>query len=332
MGQKQSSPFLVVGVAAVLLAGGYGAWRVLGERAAATRPEQIAAASVAPVAPAAPSIASRSRVQAINKMNEGIQLYDRNNLAGAEQALQAAIQLDPSYAAAHHTLGQIYKKQNKLAEAEAAFQGATATMGAEPNGEYFYDLGAVQNAQGDAAGGNTGERDARYRAAIGSFQAALKLDPQLYKAHYRLGVLHEKLGMFEPADAAYRKSMEIKPSYSPAFVSLGNMYLDRGDTTTAMTVLRQGIELNDKDARMWNGLGRAHFTLGQMKEAVDAFSKAKKIDPDGVDALYGLGMAHAQLDQREQARDNLTLFISKAGADTRPDLLTAARDTIARMQ
>ena len=107
------------------------------------------------------------------------------------------------------------------------------------------------------------------------------------------------------------------------------------DSTDGLTrgkeVLDTGAQINDKDARMWNGLGRAHFELGQMKEAIDAYTKAKAIDPDGADALYGLGMAYAELRQRKEAKENLELFLSKAG-DARPDLIKAARDTVARMQ
>ena len=37
------------------------------------------------------NLASRNRVQAINRMNEGIQMFDKNNTPGAEKALQEAI-------------------------------------------------------------------------------------------------------------------------------------------------------------------------------------------------------------------------------------------------
>ena len=47
-------------------------------------------------------------------------------------------------------------------------------------------------------------------------------------------------------------------------------------------------------------------------------------------ALYGLGMAYAELRPRKEAKENLELFLSKAG-DARPDLIKAARDTVARM-
>src|SRR5688572_26963162 len=43
-------------------------------------------------------LASRQRVQAINRLNEGIALEKRNNTSGAEKALKEAIEIDPSFA------------------------------------------------------------------------------------------------------------------------------------------------------------------------------------------------------------------------------------------
>lgn len=340
----------MIAVAVALMAVGVGTWFVLGrgvaEPAAAAGTAGAAAvpASASPAAPgvtvpasapagsAAPGVTvpSRSRVQAINRMNEGIQRFDANDVAGAEQALREAIQIDPSYAAANHTLGQFFRKQNRLAEAEAAIQAAVAQMGAEPQADFVYDLGAVQTALGDAEAPDL--REPRYRAAIRSFQEALKLDPTRYKALYRIGTLYEKLAMFAEAEEAYRKTTALEPTYSPGFVSLGNMLLDRGDRDAAMAVLAQGAALNGTDARMWIGLGRAEFQLGRMDEAIEAYAKAKAIDPDAVDALYGLGMAYSARGMGKESAENLGLFLAKAGPETRPDLLAAARETLTRVQ
>lgn len=286
--------------------------------------------SVTLIAPAC-KLTSRNRVQSIKLMNEGIEFSKKNNVSAAEKALQDAIKTDSSHAAAHHALGVVYRKQSKWVDAEKAFLGAIENMKDEPNGKYWYDLGAVQAAQGEADGVTASERESKFGAAVTSFQEALKLNPRLYKANFRMGTLFEKLDQPEKADAEFRKTIELKPTYSPAFVELGNMYIDYGFANVAMVVLKIGAQINDTDARMWNGLGRAQFELGQMNEAIDAYAKAKAIDPDGVDALYGLGMAYAELRKRKEARENLELFISKAGQDTRPDLVKAARDTVARM-
>ena len=276
-------------------------------------------------------LASRARVQSIKLMNEGIEFSKKNNSSAAEKALQDAIKADPDHAAAHHALGVVYRKQGKWIDAEKAFQGAIDHMGDEPNGKYYYDLGAVLAAQGEAEGVTTQEKEAKFTAAITAFQEALKLNPRLYKAHYRSGQLAEKLDQPEKADAEYRKTIELKPSFSPAFVDLGNMYIDYGHANVAMVILQTGTQVNETDARMWAGLGRAYHSLNQPKEAIDAYTKAKAIDPDLLDALHGLGMAYADLRQRSEAKENLELFLQKAGGETPEHVVKAARDTMARM-
>ena len=277
-------------------------------------------------------LTSRDRVRSIKRMNEGIQLVTKNNTAGAEKALQEAVAIDKTNSAAHYNLGKVYRKQKKWVDAEKAFQAAIESMIDSPNGKYWYELGSVQSAQGDADGVTTSEKETKYRQAISSFQEALKLNPKLYKAHYRTAVLHEKLDEPDKADVEYRKTIELKPTFSPAFVNLGNMYIDYGFANIAMSVLEIGTQVNDTDARMWNGLGRAQLSLNQAKSAVDAFTKAKAIDPDMVDVLFGLGMAYAELRKRKEAAENLNLFLQKASSDTPPDRVKAARDTVARME
>lgn len=294
----------------------------------------LAAAIALPVMFTTPAckLASRNRVQSINRMNQAIELYQKQNASGAEKALQEAIQIDPTHAAAHFTLGQIYRKQSKLVDAEKAFQGAIDNMSEAPNGDYYYQLGTVQAAQGEAEGVSQAEKETKYNAAIGSYQEAIKIKPSHYKAHYRTGTLYEKLDQPPQADAAFRKAIELRPDFSASFVSLGNMYIDYGFANVGEAVLKTGVQVNEKDAKMWNGLGRAYLSLNRAKEAVDAFQKAKAIDPDMPDVLFGLGMAYADLRQRKDAIENLQAFLQKAGADVPEDRKKAANDTMARMQ
>lgn len=277
-------------------------------------------------------LASRQRVQAINRLNEGISLDKRNNTSGAEKALKEAIEIDPSFPEPYWTLGQMYRKQGKLVDAEKMFRSAIDNMKEAPHADYPYQLGAVLASQGDAPGVSQVDRDKKYQDAIDQFQQAITLDPNHYKAHYRMGVLFEKLDQPQKADQAFRKSIELRPTYSIAFVSLGNMYIDYGFANIGQAVLETGSKVNDKDAAMWNGLGRAQLSLNKPNEAIDSFKKAKAIDPDMVDVLFGLGMAYAEVRNRKEAVENLQAFMQKAGNDTPEDRKKAAQNTIARMQ
>lgn len=287
--------------------------------------------SMAVMAPGC-NFASRQRVQSINRMNEGIELHKKGNASQAEQALKEAIELDPTHAKAHYTLGQIKLKQGRLVDAEKAFGDAIQATAAEPNAEYQYQLGVVLSSQGDEPGVSMNEKNAKYQEAVKAFQETTKLDPNHYKAHYRMGVLYERLDQPKLADAAFRRTIELQPTYSAAFVSLGNMYIDYGHANVGQAVLETGVKVNDKDAKMWNGLGRAQLALNKPQEAIESLKKAKAIDPDLPDVLFGLGMAYAEIRQRKDAVENLQAFLTKAGQDVPEDIKKAANDTMARMQ
>lgn len=277
-------------------------------------------------------LTSRNRAQAISRMNEGIRSEAKNNTSQAEKSLKEAIEFDPTYDKAHFHLGQIFRKQGKLVDAQKAFQDAIANMGANPKPDYHYQLGRVIIQQADAAGVSQADREAKYKEAIGAFQQATTLDPNHYRAHYHVGKLNDRLDLPVQADEAFRKAIEVNARFVDSFVDLGNMYIDYGHANVGLAVLDAGAQVNDKNASMWNGLGRAYSKLNKHQEAVDAFKKAKAIDPDRVDVLYGLGKSYSELRMRAEALEHLQAFIQRAGQDVPAHLVKDANNTVARMQ
>ncbi len=287
-----------------------------------------------PVVATAPGckLASRQRVQSTNRMNEGIKAEKKGNSSQAERYLKEAIEIDPTNAKAHYTLGIVHQKQNKLVDAQKAFQDAVDNMGETPDANYMFKLGVVTAAQGDEPGALQADKEAKYREALTKYQETIKLDPNHYQASFRMGVIYEALDQPVQADGAFRKAIELNPSFSDSFVSLGNMYIDYGHANVGQAVLETGVKVNDKDAKMWNGLGRAQMALNKPADAVESFKTAKAIDPDLPDVLLGLGMAYAELRKRKEAIEALQGFLSKAGNDVPEHLKKAANSTIARMQ
>jgi len=277
------------------------------------------------------NLTSQARVESIKHMNEGVQQLNKNNIQGAERAMQEAIKSDPSHAEAYLNLGKLYRKQQKWVDAEKAFRGAIENVGDSPRGDYWFELGAVQVSQSQEPGSSRTDQEAKWREAITSFSEAIRINPKLYKAHYQTGKLHESLDEPEKADQAYRQCIELNGKYSPCIVSLGNMYIDYGFSAEAMAVLETGTKVNETDADMWNGMGRALLNLNRPTEAVEAYKKAKRIDPDKPDVLFGLGMAYAEIPMRKEAEETLNQFIAKA-QNSPEHVQQAAKDTIMRMQ
>jgi tetratricopeptide (TPR) repeat protein len=277
-------------------------------------------------------LTSRNRAQAISRMNEGIRNEAKNNTQSAEKSLKEAIEFDPTYDKAHFHLGQIFRKQGKLIDAQKAFQDAIANMSEAPKADYHYQLGRVIIAQTEAPGVSQADRETKYKEAIAAFQEAIKLDPNHYRAYYHVGKLNDRLDLPVQADEAFRKAIEVNARFVDSFVDLGNMYIDYGHANVGLAVLDAGVQVNDKNAAMWNGLGRAYSKLNRHEEAVDAFKKAKAIDPDRVDVLYGLGKSYAELRMRAEALEALQAFLQRAGQDVPEHLKKDANNTVARMQ
>ncbi len=72
-----------------------------------------------------------------------------------------------------------------------------------------------------------------WQKAVKAFQLALRYDPLLYKAHFKLGICYLQLGEYELEIVEYKKCLAANRSYAPAWRNLGNAYLARNEIERA---------------------------------------------------------------------------------------------------
>ncbi len=131
--------------------------------------------------------------------------------------------------------------------------------------------------------------------AVESFQQALKLDPELAEAHFRLGLAFDAVGKEQEAEDSYKKAIEKYKKFlddnskdAEAHYNMGQAYAGLHLYTEAVREYRQATRLKDDDADMFYDLGTALIKLAQYDEAVSAFSKSLEIDPENYRAEDGL--------------------------------------------
>jgi len=135
--------------------------------------------------------------------------------------------------------------------------------------------------------------------AAEAFQRAVRLDPDLAEAHFRLGLAYEALAKSDEAEVAYKNAVEVYKKYlednsddAEAHYDLGQAYANLHQYSEAVREYRQAIKLKDKDdAAIYFDLGMALTRLAQYDEAVAAFSKSLEIDPDNYRAEDALAEA-----------------------------------------
>ena len=123
--------------------------------------------------------------------------------------------------------------------------------------------------------------------AVAAFEQAVKLDPNLAEAHFRLGLGYEALNRREESESqykkaieAYKKYLESNPDDAEAHYNIGQAYANLDQFSEAIREYRTATKLKTDDPDMYYDLGVAHTKLAQYEPAAAAFSKALEIDPD----------------------------------------------------
>lgn len=134
--------------------------------------------------------------------------------------------------------------------------------------------------------------------AVLALQEAVRLDPDLAEAHFRLGLGYESLGKRDEAEAEYKKAVATYKKYfeendndAEAHYALGQTYASLGQYSEAIRQYKEATKLKENDADMFYDLGVAYTKLAQYDAAAAAFSKALEIDPDYYRAQDGLDEA-----------------------------------------
>jgi tetratricopeptide (TPR) repeat protein len=158
---------------------------------------------------------------------------------------------------------------------------------------------------------DTGETD----KAIDALSQAVKLDPDLAEAWFRLGIAYalaekrdaalEKTDSenvdespssakksskpnsekaFEKAVAAYKKLIAANEENHAAHFNLGRAYNKLNEDEDAAKALKQAVKLNPEDTEYQTELGAILIKLAQYQEAIPPLKKALELDPDNLRA------------------------------------------------
>ena len=140
--------------------------------------------------------------------------------------------------------------------------------------------------------------DDRDAEAVLALQEAVRLDPGLAEAHFRLGLGYESLDKREEAESEYKKAVETYKKYleendndAEAHYQLAQSYANLGQYSEAIREYREATKLKEDDPDIFYDLGMAHTKLAQYDAAAVAFSKSLEIDPDYFRAQDGLDEA-----------------------------------------
>jgi serine/threonine-protein kinase len=201
---------------------------------------------------------------------------DAKWLGPAAAAGERARQLDPASPEVSSTLGELYLRTGKAADAVAAYQRA---LGAQPNNfDATLGLARAYDAAGDAV-----RSEEAYRRAI-------TLQPAYFGGYSKLGGFYFNRGRWEDAAKAFRKVTQLTPDNARAFSNLGACDFALGQFGEALEAFQKSVALEPTDLA-WSNIGTVQYYLGRYAESAAAFEKALALLPTHFENWANLGDA-----------------------------------------
>jgi tetratricopeptide (TPR) repeat protein len=167
--------------------------------------------------------------------------YDAQHYSEATNHFQQAITLNPTMARAYDNLGLCYFYQNETGLAVKSFNRAIELdrNSQHPSAWPYLNLAVAVQFMGHA---EEAEIDLRQ---------ALRLDPQLAPAHYRLGNVLQELGQLDAAVQEQLAAVRLDEKYAEPHVALAHIYNQQGRKAAAQEevkiYLRLHASANDRD-------------------------------------------------------------------------------------
>jgi DNA-binding winged helix-turn-helix (wHTH) protein/TolB-like protein/lipoprotein NlpI len=206
----------------------------------------------------------------------------------AKEAGKKALEMDPTLAEAHATLGFIafYFDWNGLA-AENEFRQAF-------NNNANYAIAHSWNGENLAAMG-------RFSEAIGEARLAQENDPLSMSINTNAGWTLFLAGRHPEAIEALKQIIEIDPTFPRAHFRLGGAYESEGMYREAVAELQKAVQLSEGDPYYEGALGHAYAVSGKVSAARGVLDLLKTRSEHQYIPAYAIALIYAGLGEKDQA-------------------------------
>jgi len=247
---------------------------------------------VSPEALAAGLPDPKSKLWEFNAILEAGDAFHAGNFSAGEELLAKVQEKDPQMYIVPFMLGEGAARQQKWAEASAAFQKC---LQLNPN----FDQAMTGLARSLSFLGKDDE-------AVQWSRNALKVNPANYRAWYQLGLIESKTNK-DSAIEDYKKAVSIQGGFAPLRRDLGMLYFQRQDYADAAEHLAKAAELGISDAPLYNFLGIAYGHTNRLARAIESYKRAIELDANLAEAHLNLAFAYQRVNQIKAAQQEYAL-------------------------
>ena len=144
-------------------------------------------------------------------------------------------------------------------------------------------------------------KEKNFDLALEQAQTLANLEPEKFRTHFLLGRAYSVNKMWKEAVGSFQKAIRIEPNHRFANNNLGYVALQIGENDVAVKALEQATDQENAPAFMFNSLGLAYERINKPVSAMTAFHKALEDNPRFVKAIVNRNRLSATLTPAQQA-------------------------------
>jgi predicted Zn finger-like uncharacterized protein len=222
----------------------------------------------------------------------------RDSNSTAEEHYKRAIKADAELFEAYLSLGRLYLRLHRDADARAQLELAAAK--APENAGVHTGLGELALAEGNTA------------QAQEAFARAVQLDPSFADAHLGLSRLALLVGDLETAQKEADTALELDPHVKDGRSQRGTVLWRLGKLDEAITELEQAKKEDPRSMALPITLGAVYLDKGNHKEAESNLLLVLKNEPSNPEANFHLAQVRARRGEYPQALESMKSAVDRA--------------------
>lgn len=150
--------------------------------------------------------------------------------------------------------------------------------------------------------------------AISNFDQVLKLDADLWVAHYYRGISHKNLRDLKQAEGDLLTSIKLNPKLAIAHVELGEIYHIQNSFVKAADEYNRAVSIDPQLAQAYYNLGSLSLATGDTRKGVKYYEKCNEVDPRFPQAYMMQGILKFKAKKRDN--ESIKLFDKAIAADS----------------
>jgi len=124
--------------------------------------------------------------------------------------------------------------------------------------------------------------------ALDYFNSALRLRPDRYDIHYKVGMFYQNIGAYDEAILAYNRALTVNPQHKISLHNIAVLNVFTKQYQTAVETFSKAIAIDDMYLEAYFGRAYTFELLGEIENSESDYRTALMLDPSYDPAMKGI--------------------------------------------